>query len=122
MGEGAESLEAPPNGRCSFCNSKASTVCRLCGRAACTRHVKGGLCVACSEALCMLCGGRLSIARCAACGRLVCVECSVQLDPVRRMCAECVKRGARPLAGPPPRGAAHLALRVIPSKRSRGIS
>lgn len=69
-----------------------------------------------------MCRERLSIARCATCRRLVCVECSVQIDPVRRMCVECVKLGAKPLMGPPPRGAAYLALRVVPSKRSQGIS
>ncbi len=102
--------------RCDLCGSPVSGRCRLCSRPACIFHLgEDGLCAACREALCMLCRERLSVARCDSCRRLVCVECSVQVDPVRRLCRECAARGATrpPWAGRPLGSAARLALRII---------
>ena len=83
-------------GACEVCGSRAAVAsCRLCGRLYCGLHGSGGRCVACSSALCSLCGSRLSVGYCPSCGRLVCTECSIQLDPVRRVCRECGSPGYR---------------------------
>ncbi|BAA79155.2 hypothetical protein APE_0242.1 [Aeropyrum pernix K1] len=81
-------------GECYFCLSKASHSCRLCGRPVCDTHGGGGVCVACREAICAVCGRELAVSYCSGCGRLGCVDCLVQYDPVRRFCRDCLARGA----------------------------
>jgi hypothetical protein len=66
---------------CEVClQAPATKVCRLCGRHVCGRHFDEelGVCAACSETLCEVCGRKLSIGYCAVCGRLVCEDCSVE--------------------------------------------
>ena len=69
----------------------------------------------CRESLCMVCGERLSVARCDSCRRLVCIECSIQIDPVRRVCRECFASGAwkKERKVEPLGSAARLALRIL---------
>lgn len=77
---------------CEICGSPAAARCPLCGRAVCERHMdRSGMCAVCKEALCEICGERLSVARCVSCGRLGCDSCLTQIDNVRRICAECLK-------------------------------
>jgi len=78
---------------CSICGDPASTRCPMCGRLVCGRHFDSGrgLCYVCLEALCEVCGSRLSIARCIYCGRLGCDSCLVQVDNVRRACRSCLE-------------------------------
>ena len=80
--------------RCAFCYTPAVAICRLCGRPVCKNHLAGekGVCVACSDALCYVCGRRLAIASCAVCGRPVCVNCSVEVKPGIRVCVNCASR------------------------------
>lgn len=62
----------------------------------------------------MVCGERLSVARCDSCRRLVCTECSMQIDPVRRVCKECLASGAwKKRKAKLLRSAARLALRIL---------
>jgi hypothetical protein len=95
-------------GACELCGERrAKGECRVCGRLACEEHLAGGLCYACREALCSICSERLSLGRCSICSRLVCWECSVQVDPVRRVCKECLAAGLR--SSPRRQGAARMA-------------
>ena len=87
---------------CEVCGLRAATrVCRVCGRRVCSGCLRGDVCLVCAETLCELCGERLSVSTCAVCGRRVCEECSVQLDPVVRVCLECWRAGRRPERRPP---------------------
>ncbi len=90
-------------GLCEICRDVGATAtCRTCGRRVCARHYERGrgLCIVCTASLCAICGKRLSIARCQVCLRLVCAKCSMQVDPVRRVCLDCYRSGRR--AGEPP--------------------
>ena len=80
---------------CHICNEyPAKGRCSKCGRPVCSRHAAGnGLCIICNEALCRICRSELSITHCISCGRLGCHKCLIQLDNVRRVCIECVRRG-----------------------------
>ena len=79
---------------CELCGSPGLGRCRSCGRLACSTHMgEGGLCVVCLDAQCRICKASLSVGRCSVCLRLVCVDCSIQLDPVRRVCRECRVKG-----------------------------
>ncbi len=101
-------------GSCDFCGSPAAGSCSLCTRAYCSRHGAGGLCAACRDGLCGVCGFRLSLGYCQACGRLVCTSCSLQADNVRRLCLDCAGRGLRPVPDPAGlRGASRLALQIV---------
>ncbi|WP_167827902.1 hypothetical protein [Pyrolobus fumarii] len=48
-----------------------------------------------------MCGKRLAVGTCAVCSRLVCDECSIQYNPVVRICVECRSRGGKPPRKPP---------------------
>lgn len=79
---------------CELCGNPGFIRCRSCGRIVCSSHIGDkGLCVACLDALCRICGTSLSVGRCNSCLRLVCINCSIQLDPVRRICRECMAKG-----------------------------
>ena len=80
---------------CEICGeSLKEAVCRLCGREVCKSHLaRNNMCSVCYDSICRSCSSRLSVGRCVSCGWLVCVECSVQVDPVRRLCRRC-SRGA----------------------------
>lgn len=79
---------------CELCGGPGAGRCKSCDRLVCSVHSgEGGLCVVCLDAQCSICRTSLSVGRCVACLRLVCVECSIQLDPVRRICKECWVRG-----------------------------
>ncbi|MEB3846726.1 MAG: hypothetical protein GSR74_01970 [Desulfurococcales archaeon] len=79
---------------CEICNTKPAVAqCRLCGRQVCEDHIDDqGICTICREALCQICGQRLAIGYCIICGRLGCDQCLVQVDSVRRVCRDCLRR------------------------------
>ena len=101
----------------------AKAICRMCGRHVCIAHMTGdGLCTICSKSTCQVCKRRLSLTHCMACGRLACSDCLVQVDNVRRICIECVRRlgveRARRLPGKDmvikySRGARTLSIRYV---------
>ncbi|QOJ79758.1 hypothetical protein IG193_03570 [Infirmifilum lucidum] len=65
----------------------------MCGRRVCRIHYRDrlGICIACEETLCEVCGRKLSIGYCSKCGRLVCEDCSVEIGPAL-LCIECYKK------------------------------
>jgi len=78
---------------CEICESEVAVGrCRICGRWACRRHLRNGVCSVCRDLLCQVCGVRLSVDSCLICGRLVCRECSVELQPGIRVCRDCYSR------------------------------
>lgn len=80
--------------RCEICGEPSGSLrrCRLCGRRVCARDFEEerGICVACAEALCEVCGRYLSVGYCEVCGRLVCEVCSVERGPAL-VCVECAR-------------------------------
>ncbi len=81
---------------CSLCLDPrpAEARCSLCGRPVCMEHYDpaSGLCTACLESMCQVCGRRLAVSSCSACGRLVCSECGIQVSPAVRLCPSCYRR------------------------------
>ncbi|MEM0346025.1 MAG: hypothetical protein QW650_05050 [Thermofilum sp.] len=85
---------------CEICLEKSEVLirCRLCGREVCPEDFDEarGVCAACSETLCQICGERLSVGYCEECGRLTCRECSIEHGPAL-LCLECAaKKGSSP--------------------------
>lgn len=82
-------------GKCEICGraSEELFTCRICGRRVCKRHYRDSreICIACEEALCEVCGRKLSIGYCSKCGRLVCEDCSVEIGPAL-LCIECHRK------------------------------
>lgn len=80
--------------RCEICDLQSQTLfkCRLCGRTVCPSHFhpEKGICAACSETLCEICGEKLAIGYCAVCGKLVCEDCSVEVGPAL-LCKRCAR-------------------------------
>jgi hypothetical protein len=104
---------------CEICGKReAKHKCPLCGRLVCDEDwdESKGVCILCSSTLCQVCGKRLAIASCAACGRLVCDECSIQINPVVRLCIDCYRRYGR--NWPPKDKAEHDVSRLAESVKS----
>uniref|UniRef100_A0A7C3WPS0 B box-type domain-containing protein n=1 Tax=Thermofilum pendens TaxID=2269 RepID=A0A7C3WPS0_THEPE len=79
---------------CEIClQVEAEEECRLCGRSVCKKHFdrEQGLCAACRETLCEICGRKLSMGYCVTCGRLVCEDCSVK-ENLALVCINCSRR------------------------------
>jgi len=101
---------------CEICGAPASHVCPICGRVVCDKHWAGDKCVICAETICALCGKRLAIAACAICGRPVCEECSIQVNPVVRVCVECAEKYSIETRDWPPRDIVELELRKLSTR------
>ncbi|MCD6563952.1 MAG: hypothetical protein J7K23_08595 [Thermoproteales archaeon] len=81
--------------KCEICGKPTDNLfkCNICGRLVCSEdyNFSKGICAACEESLCQICGKNLSIGYCKICGRLVCEECSIRRGP-ELICKECAKK------------------------------
>jgi len=82
-------------GKCEICGKETKELykCRVCGRRVCREHFRWGkgICVACEETMCEVCGRKLAVGYCARCGRLVCEDCSVERGPAL-LCIDCYRK------------------------------
>ncbi|MEB3765132.1 MAG: hypothetical protein GSR77_03075 [Desulfurococcales archaeon] len=88
------------NQLCEICNQNPAThTCKHCKRKVCTKHYnkQTETCSICTQALCQICGKKLSIGYCITCGRLGCIDCLKQIDNVRRICIECLVMNKKPI-------------------------
>jgi len=79
--------------KCELCLlNEASRVCRICGRHVCVDdYVEDkGICIACRDTLCYICGERLAVSLCARCGKPVCRLHSIRVGLVR-YCVNCAR-------------------------------
>lgn len=101
---------------CDVClAAPARYTCPVCGRSVCENDWSGDACIVCSEARCRVCGVELAVASCNVCGSPVCESCSIQVNPVVRVCKQCSRKLNIAVEQWPPRSLVLAELRRLGS-------
>ena len=73
-----------PDNTCEICGheEKSLSLCKMCHAGVCEScfDSKSGMCIACQEAQCQICGEYLASRACNTCGRLVCEDHGVKIN------------------------------------------